>query len=863
MACHHIYTDQLRALNSGHALWEPNPNDSSQQVNVGDVGYVLYGGFHRLFNIHLPAGHPRQGKNLPEYFEILELSLEHVYRRVLHPGPYRSQSVVSLNVEAPFAVAMPGGQVSLEFSCSRKRGAVLVLPDKANRTDTRNRGTYKTYLRTHCDRWFALTEMLGLGLHQEDIILVTGCDKTTSWATAAFVNREIQGRISLKDNNAQYNWGPDADDAPPQVEPARMMGGDALTATSEGRLDLQMPINTKYNQCVFVRGYRGKSRGRFLPMKMKAEATPIPGPSRSEDNIDPDGHGLTSSPVLVDLNDDGMEESHLQNMEAQTDSDDEHTDMLLPILDYVLDNSDVDFAIVHDDDLKPYVEASSTWLDVAARLKENGPSVVKAADDITYDTVLFAKAPKSVPVTRIFNLISLRRQKICVSQVFSIFISQLRLPRFYPGTGCSIDTSHVYPPIIISAPNPGYSGYGAASRPVSPSYPRLQSPSGIHERHTVPAYYHDVIDMTDAELRAWVGVSHKGMAQATKSARELLLHDTEREPHALMADQFMQQHVAALSRILYTRGIAEETLIPRAMMIHMMMKDGDGISMEKQLVYLEGLIDALEGAKQSGQVLVLPNFASKMDEAGIKVSAEELEREKDYPATLLKLALHSPFDAPAKTSGAISSIIGTLFPDLPPTQAKDSMSSSAPAFTVSFKDLFTAGIHVSVTYCLDEHLKTIGDTVRVFHLSPAVVSALRSYRGNRLAIALGIEDLGDEILASWKALLEGYRSLDFIECKNIFRDDLETDMGRVHQLENVIRFSKSVAPSIFAERERRLKTMIQSRREWHNVVMNDLDNLRRNNPQLFYGALVGIIAFGLMFLQALWFMLGILAVLSG
>jgi hypothetical protein len=39
----------------GHALWDPDPGSLYPAVEVGDVGYIREGKFHRLFNVLLPA----------------------------------------------------------------------------------------------------------------------------------------------------------------------------------------------------------------------------------------------------------------------------------------------------------------------------------------------------------------------------------------------------------------------------------------------------------------------------------------------------------------------------------------------------------------------------------------------------------------------------------------------------------------------------------------------------------------------------------------------------------------------------------------------------------------------------------------
>ena len=60
MAHYDIFRDQLgiKYPAFGHALWEPNPGRLYSPVEVGDVGFIREGKFHRLFNALLPADHP-------------------------------------------------------------------------------------------------------------------------------------------------------------------------------------------------------------------------------------------------------------------------------------------------------------------------------------------------------------------------------------------------------------------------------------------------------------------------------------------------------------------------------------------------------------------------------------------------------------------------------------------------------------------------------------------------------------------------------------------------------------------------------------------------------------------------------------
>ena len=50
----------------------------------------------------------------------------------------------------------------------------------------------------HIDSWFAFARNLGLGIERrEDIILVTGYDRTKSWANIAFCGNQADSQVSF------------------------------------------------------------------------------------------------------------------------------------------------------------------------------------------------------------------------------------------------------------------------------------------------------------------------------------------------------------------------------------------------------------------------------------------------------------------------------------------------------------------------------------------------------------------------------------------------------------------------------------------------------------------------------------------
>jgi hypothetical protein len=99
MAHHDIYRERLATTYPafGHALWEPYPEEEHGPVQVGDVGYIRQGKFHRLFNALLSADDPSHHEvPLPEHHEPLIPNVSnHIDRGILKPDHYCSIGVTA------------------------------------------------------------------------------------------------------------------------------------------------------------------------------------------------------------------------------------------------------------------------------------------------------------------------------------------------------------------------------------------------------------------------------------------------------------------------------------------------------------------------------------------------------------------------------------------------------------------------------------------------------------------------------------------------------------------------------------------------------------------------------------------------
>ncbi|KAH9041179.1 hypothetical protein EDB84DRAFT_963989 [Lactarius hengduanensis] len=223
------------SLYHGHALWVPDPAGLYDHVRVGDVGYVRQGHFNQGF---VPL-------NMGPFNNIRTLNL--------NQGDYCSNTV-TVNHEDKHQAAGPDEAASASFRCRRNKGAFLSLPFNADSVDAIRTKAFETYIRKHCDSWLEFAVINDLDVRLEDIILVTGCDLTSSWAMAAIANSWDPIRLSVQPSqagSARFQW--DVTNQPHNNEPNQ---------------------NAMKSHCVFIRGFRAK---RILVFKtLKAAAGPRP-----------------------------------------------------------------------------------------------------------------------------------------------------------------------------------------------------------------------------------------------------------------------------------------------------------------------------------------------------------------------------------------------------------------------------------------------------------------------------------------------------------------------------------------------------------------------------------------------------------
>ena len=94
MADYDVFREQLSIKYSsyGHALWEPSPEKPNDSVNVGDVGFIRSGKFHRLFNALLSAEDQPDVPN--DYERLVPKFSKHISEGTLSSNHYCSDGIV-------------------------------------------------------------------------------------------------------------------------------------------------------------------------------------------------------------------------------------------------------------------------------------------------------------------------------------------------------------------------------------------------------------------------------------------------------------------------------------------------------------------------------------------------------------------------------------------------------------------------------------------------------------------------------------------------------------------------------------------------------------------------------------------------
>ncbi|VDB99178.1 unnamed protein product [Peniophora sp. CBMAI 1063] len=417
------------------------------RVDLGDVGYITRGTFRLLFNIHRDAGDERQIHGVPPAFVKLELHETGIDRQrewLREPAYLNTHRGISTGFET--SVSAPGvGGGSLAYDYVHKQGATLAYHDLHELRVADNTAHYERYFRDHYRSWleFLRQHHYDRDIRLEDLILVTGCERTRAWATAWSKTTSQTARASLKVEpiavpglsvtlTGSVQWHEVVDviskSGPPPEElqcsrtiseptpkpddfklfrflaatlailfsylglpvlssclgltsilgsangfahtigPAHSPGIEAnssdthvpnsAVAITNGPTTPSLPSQNIFaNQCIFVRGLRGRlAVSRRLKLKAAAGPHVLPSPDRDDE----DGPAVRTDTGTSDGSEssDGLDE--LLDVPARPTSED--TSLLAYALKIIVEHYDPDdpdeLLLMHDDELKPLLPNS-------------------------------------------------------------------------------------------------------------------------------------------------------------------------------------------------------------------------------------------------------------------------------------------------------------------------------------------------------------------------------------------------------------------------------------------------------------------------------------------------------------------------
>ncbi|KZV62029.1 hypothetical protein PENSPDRAFT_265816 [Peniophora sp. CONT] len=276
---------------------------------------------------------------------------------------FASRSVTVKKIHAGASGPFFGG--SAGFSSSNKYGAILATPDPIHCHDAPHIIGYKEYAKENIESWLQCARRNGHDIKLEDLILVTGVDRTTSWATAVFSDTGLDADFGLDAQfigggigvqlACQLSWQNTTGawvNSGPAITQTRRTSASRELSTSHSSTDGEAaaasnaecrPINVDSNQSVFIRHLRAKRRLPWSGLKLEANGESGDGSADDKDK------GNESTDVTAD---DDLVVVSSSNHEQFTDS-------LEPVLDYILQYSDAKIAIAHDEDLE-YLPATTS-----------------------------------------------------------------------------------------------------------------------------------------------------------------------------------------------------------------------------------------------------------------------------------------------------------------------------------------------------------------------------------------------------------------------------------------------------------------------------------------------------------------------
>ncbi|KAE9390369.1 hypothetical protein BT96DRAFT_795589, partial [Gymnopus androsaceus JB14] len=172
----------------GFPLWNPEANENLPGgVFPGVVGILdEFGGFDYLFTATLPADDQLNSGGVPPGFRELRINRSDINTLNDDPGSYIASNPAHIHKtilpgQSRIPEVPPEGGIRLQFTSTAATGALLVLPEGAQRIQHRQRSRFSEYALNHAQTWFTYANGPGLARGTQGLYFVTGCDKARAW----------------------------------------------------------------------------------------------------------------------------------------------------------------------------------------------------------------------------------------------------------------------------------------------------------------------------------------------------------------------------------------------------------------------------------------------------------------------------------------------------------------------------------------------------------------------------------------------------------------------------------------------------------------------------------------------------------
>ncbi|VDC06496.1 unnamed protein product [Peniophora sp. CBMAI 1063] len=410
------YSEELKAYRQGYALFDPQPDSTRQPprpVEIGDVGYIkpVQGYFVRLFNIHLEPGSDGQPSRdqLPDHFQAVPKGeVRSTPKHGMHLFASETVSAPEVNVQVPAGPFFGG---FAQFTATSKHGAILATPDPLILSmDAINDKDYDDYLKTNIrDLTQYLAQKVRSRVTIGALLLITGVDRTTSWANAVWSDASLKVGFGLEVQFAasaevacRYAWrnsvgaitkfGPNSTTSnfsgASAMFPAHDIRADSRLSIAGQRETERHPLNSTLDQTIFIRYNRGKSNlWDKLPRRKEAATQPMDveetaavsdgdpvvlRSARTNGSNEDDGHMTTN---------DDADAPHEVNIVSSPEYE-EFSDHLDIVLDHILKRSGADMAIASHKDLRA-LEDDPTLTDIFRCVVENGIGMILTTNTFT------------------------------------------------------------------------------------------------------------------------------------------------------------------------------------------------------------------------------------------------------------------------------------------------------------------------------------------------------------------------------------------------------------------------------------------------------------------------------------------------